>query len=133
MLPRQYAIKSCFIFPPHLTGVSTYLVKQETQKLLFYLNVVCCFVSGHKNIKIVKPSFTVKTIDCMHQTGPTGRKLERLDMSPTCSMITMSAMVSVAVSKMNVKFYQTWNENQQTVLLGYLTVSTNIKRYEARY
>ena len=31
----------------------------------------------------VKLSFTVKMIDCMYQTGPTGRKLERLGMSIT--------------------------------------------------
>jgi len=37
----------------------------------------------------------------MHKTGLTGRKLERLGMSLTCSMITMSAVVSVAVSKMH--------------------------------
>ena len=33
---------------------------------------------------MVKPSFTVKTIDCincMHQTRPTGRKLERLGVT----------------------------------------------------
>jgi len=40
----------------------------------------------------VKPTFTVKTFDCMHQTGPTGQKLERLGISPTFFMITMSVM-----------------------------------------
>jgi len=55
-----------------------------------------------KHIKIisvtVKSCFTVKTIDCVHQTGPAGRKLKRLGMSPTYSTITMSIMVSVTVS-----------------------------------
>jgi len=51
---------------------------------------------------IVKPSFAVKTIDCLDQTGPTGRKMERLGMSLTCSTITMFIVVSVAVSKMGV-------------------------------
>jgi len=36
----------------------------------------------HKTLKYhlvtLKPSFTVKTIDCVNQTGLTGRKLERL-------------------------------------------------------
>jgi len=47
----------------------------------------------------VKPYFTIKMIDCVHQTGLTKRKLESLGMSPTCSMITMSITVSVAVVK----------------------------------
>jgi len=55
---------------------------------------------------------TVKMIDCMHQTGPTGRKLERLGLSLTCCMITMSVAVLIAVSKMGVTFHQTWSENQ---------------------
>jgi len=59
----------------------------------------------------VKPSCAVKTINCMHQTGPTGRKMERLGMSLTCFMITMSLAVSVAVSKMGVILHQTWSEN----------------------
>jgi len=50
----------------------------------------------------VKPSFAVKMIDCMYQTGPTGKKMERLGMSLAFSLITMSIVVSVAVSKMGV-------------------------------
>jgi len=37
---------------------------QQTRKTLKY------------HLVTVKPSFTVKMINCMHQTGPTGRKLE---------------------------------------------------------
>jgi len=51
-------------------------------------------------------------IDCMHQTKPIGRKLERLGMSSTCSTITMSVTVSVAVSKIGVILHQTWSKNQ---------------------
>jgi len=32
------------------------------------------------HLVIVKQSFAVKTMDCLHQTGPTGRKMERLGM-----------------------------------------------------
>jgi len=55
----------------------------------------------------------MKTIDCMHQTGPTGRKLERLGMSPICSTIAMSVTVSVTVSKMEIILHQTWSQKQQ--------------------
>jgi len=57
----------------------------------------------------VKPTFTVKTIDCLHWTGLTGRKMERLGMSLTCCTITVSIAVSVAVSKMGVNLHQTWS------------------------
>jgi len=61
-----------------------YLVKQEAQKLHFYLNAVCCFVNRHtKHIKILlghsQTILHCQTINCMHQTGPAGRKLERFD------------------------------------------------------
>jgi len=79
----------------------------------------------------VKPSFTVKTIDCVHQTGLTGRKLERLGTSLTRSTITMTTvLLSVAVSKMWVILHHTWSENQLTVLLWYITISVNIRCYE---
>jgi len=51
------------------------------------------------------------TINCLHQTGLTGRKMERLGMSLTCSTITMSVAVSVTLSKMGVILHQTWSEN----------------------
>jgi len=66
----------------------------------------------------VKPSSSVKTMDCMHQTEPTRRKLERLDMSPTCSTITMSIMVSVAVSKMGIFIHQTNRQYCRDILLS---------------
>jgi len=50
----------------------------------------------------VKPFFTVKTIDCVHRTGPTEKKMERLGMSLTYSTITMYVVVSVTVSKIGV-------------------------------
>jgi len=59
----------------------------------------------------VKPSLAVKKIDCLHQTGSTGRKMERSGMLPTCSTIMMSITGSVAVLKMGVILYQTWSEN----------------------
>jgi len=57
--------------------------------------------------------------------------MEKLSMSLTCSTITMSVAVSVAMSKTEVILHQTWGENQQRVFLGYLIISTNIKCYEA--
>ena len=50
---KQIAIKRCFIFPPHLTGVSTLPGETGNQEIVsFYLNAVCCFDNRHKHIKI---------------------------------------------------------------------------------
>jgi len=51
------------------------------------------------HVVTVKSSFTVKMINPVHQTGLAGRKLKRLDVSPTFCTVTMSVMVSVTVSK----------------------------------
>jgi len=50
MLP----IKSCFIFPPRLTGVFALPGETGNKEIVpFYLNAVCCFVNRHtKDIKI---------------------------------------------------------------------------------
>jgi len=52
----------------------------------------------------VKRSFAVKMIDCLRQSGPTGKKTERLGMSLTCFTITMSIAESVTVSQMGLFF-----------------------------
>ena len=75
----------------------------------------------------VKPSFTVITVNCMHQTRPTRRKLEKSGMSPTCSTFIISVTVLVTVSKMGVVLYQAWSENQETIRLVYLAISTNVR------
>jgi len=87
-----------------------YLVKQETQKLCLFTKIMYAVLSTDTQTTLkyylvtVTPSFSVKMINIMHQTGPTGRKLKRLDMSPTCSTITMSVTVSVVVSKWELFF-----------------------------
>jgi len=66
-------------FPPHLTSVSALPAKQKTQKLRFYVNAECCFVSKHANtlnchLFTAEPPFTVKMIDCMYRTRPIRRE-----------------------------------------------------------
>ena len=53
----------------------------------------------------VKLSFAVIVINCLHQTEPIESKMERLGMSLSCSTITMSVAVLVAVSKMKDAFF----------------------------
>jgi len=83
------------------------------------------------HVVIAKPPFTVKMIDYMHQTGP--RKecsilqyvTLTLDVYQVCHYIT----VSVAVSTMGIVLRQAWSQSRRTVLLGYLTISANVKCY----
>jgi len=46
--------------------------------------------------------------------------------------LTKSVTVSVAVLKMSCSF-QAWNENQLTMLLGYLIIPTNATCYQTRF
>jgi len=67
-------------------------VKQETQKLSVIQMLHAVLSTGTQNtlkyhLLSVKPSFAVKIINSLHRTGPTGRKMERLDMSLTCCTI----------------------------------------------
>jgi len=42
-------------------------------------------------------------------------------------------MVSVAVWKMGVFLHQAWSKSQWTVLMGYLTISTNVRCYQTHH
>jgi len=98
------------------------VLSTDTQKTLKY------------HLFTVKSSFTVRTIDCVHQTVLKGTKLERLGMSPTCFTITLS-MTIFTVPKVGFFSSPYLVQEQWTVLLGYmyLTISPNIRRYEACY
>jgi len=54
-------------------------------------------------------------------------------MLPTCSVLTKSVTVSVAVWKMGVVLRQAWSESQWSVLMRYLTISTNVRRYQTHH
>jgi len=96
----------CFIFPPHPASVNTNWQKRKPTN---YLNASCCFTYTQNTLKY--HLVTVKTIKCIHQTGPIGTIFERWGMSPTRSMFTKSITVFVAVSDMGVVFHQAWSEN----------------------
>jgi len=73
--------------------------------------MLLCQQTHETHVVTVKPSFAVKMINCLYQSGPTGRKMEGLGISLMCSTITMSIAVSVTVSKMEVILHQMWSEN----------------------
>jgi len=90
-----------FIFPPHLTYASA-LPPGETENpkiAPFRLNPACFFTKNTRNtlkhhLVTAKPPFTAKTIDWI---GCTRRDLGYCCLLPTCSMLTKSVTVSVAV------------------------------------
>jgi len=41
--------------------------------------------------------------------------------------------LSVAVQKMGVALRQAWSKSQWTILMGYLTISTNVRRYQTHH
>jgi len=72
---EQTELKIALFFPPHLTGVSTLLGETGNPEIVFLLK--CCMLfcqQTHKTLKYhqvsVKPPFTIKTIEYLHQTGP---------------------------------------------------------------
>jgi len=64
-----------FIVPTHLTIASALPGETENPEIAsFQLNAACFLPKSAKQLKyhLVRPEqpFTVKTIDCVHQTGP---------------------------------------------------------------
>ena len=107
-----------------------YLEKQATRKLyLFTLIVAACgFAYKHtKHVKIspvtAEPPFTVKTTDCVRQTGRMNGT-EHPAVLPSRFTITKSARVGPCVKTgvyvLRDELHQVWNESQQTVLLRQL-------------
>ena len=108
----------------------------------FHLSAACFFTKKYETVlkyQLVRaePPFAVKTIDWMHQTGPRKGYEHRILLSVThmlCdSVLAKSVTVSVAVWKMGVVLRQAWSKSQWTVLMGYLTISTNVRRYETHH
>jgi len=75
-----------------------------------------------------EPSFTVKTIDYVHQTGPTETNWKVRYTTDTLNV--QSVMVSVAASKWEL-FFNKSGMKTNTVLVGYLVISTNVRCYYA--
>jgi len=81
MLPKKKAIKTYFMFPPHLTDASALPGETGNPEIVsLHLNVACFFTKNTKAKRSLKchlvraePPFTIKTIDWMHQTGPRKR------------------------------------------------------------
>ena len=99
----------------------------------------CCMLFHQKTRNTVKnitwselnhPSLSKRSTGCKRQD--LGREHSIL-LSVTCSVLAKSVTVSVAVQKVTVVLRQAWSKSQWTMLMGYLTTSTNVRRYQTRH
>jgi len=76
------------------------------------------------HLATVKPSFNVKTINCLYQTGPTGRKLEMLGMSLICFVsMPVTDRVSVMCQKLELFFTKPGVKTNRQYCLDILCVT----------
>jgi len=128
---EKLAIKMYFIFPPHLTCASA--IPRETENCIFSLK--CCMLFT-KNTQITlkyrlvtaKPPFSVKTIDWMHQTG------RRILLSVTHMLYVNQVCHGVGhCVKDGSCSSSSLSQSPWTVLMGYLTISTNVRLYQTHH
>jgi len=127
-----------FIFPPHLTNASALPGETENPEIVsFYLNAACFSPKKRNTVKNITwsklnhPSLLKRSTGCTSWQG-----LEREPsccLLPTCCVLAESVTVSDAVWKMGVVLRQAWIKSQCTVLVGYLTISTNVRRYQTHH
>jgi len=115
-----------FIFPPRLTCATALPGETGNPKIAsFHLNAACFCQNTRNTYHLVaaKPPFTVKTIDWMHYTGP------RILLSITHVLYVNQVCHGVGrCVKDGSCSSSSLSESQWTVLMGYLTISTNVRR-----
>jgi len=67
MLPRKYAIKVYFIFPPHLNSASALAGETGNPKIAsFHLNTACFFITKHETQLNILPGQSWTTLYCQN-------------------------------------------------------------------
>jgi len=113
-----------FIFPPHLTCAST-CGNRKPENCIFSLKCCMLFAQNTRNTLqyhlTAEPLLTVKTIDWMHQTGP------RILLSVTHMLCVNQVCHGVGRCVNDGSYFSSsLSESQWTVLMKYLTISTNV-------
>jgi len=124
-------------FPPHVITASALCEERRNpETAVCHLNAACCFATNTQtplkyHFVTTEPPFTVKMIDCMHQTGPRRGAYHPIVCYPhawclpnrsQCRSLTLSAKKGIV--------NQARSERKWTVLLGCLTISTNVRCYQ---
>ena len=118
-----------FIFLPHLTSAPALPGETGNPKIAsFHLNAACFFIKKHEtqlkyHLVRAEPPFTVKTIDRVHQTWPTGREHSILLCVTHILCVSQVCHAVSRCEKMGVVLRQAWSNSQWTVLMGYLTLN----------
>jgi len=115
-----------FTLPPHVTCASSLPGETGNPKIAsFHLNVAYILQKTHETLKYhlvtAEPLFTVKTIDWMHQTGP------RILLSVTHMLCVNQDCHGLGRCVIDGNCSSSsLSVNQWTVLMRYLTISTNV-------
>ena len=125
-LLRKWAIKWCFIFPPHLSSASA--LPGETGNLeiaSFHLNVACFFTKNTRNILqnhlvTPQPPLTVKATDGVHQIWPD--MIQEAGTIPTVYYPEALCLQSLSLRRRCVKngscIYQAWKSQSINSIAG---------------
>ena len=73
------------------------------------------------------PSLSKRSTGCTRQEEG---NIASCCLLPTCSVLAKSVTVTVVVQKVRVVLRQAWSKSQRTILMGYLTISRNVRRYQ---
>jgi len=127
------------IFPPHLSVDSALTEETGNPEIAsLHLNAACFVTKRTRNtVKSItwsepsNPSLSKRSTGCARQVYQ--GSIASCCLLPTCSVLAKSVIVSVAVQKVRVVLRQAWSKSQWTVLMGYLTISTNVRRYQTHH
>jgi len=128
-----------FIFPPHLTIASALPGETGNPEIAsFHLNAACFFTKKHERQLKISPGQSWTTLHRLNDRlgAPDrtwGGSIASYCLLPTCSVLAKSVTVSVAVWEMRVVLHQAWSKSQWAVLMGYLTILTNVRCYQTHH
>ena len=130
-----------FIFPPHLTSASA--LPGETGNPHCVFSLKCCMLFHQKTQNTVKnitwselnhPSLSKQSTGCTTQDLAREHSILLSVTHMLCvSQVCHGHTVSVTVQKVRVVLCQAWSKSQWTVLMGYLTISTNVRCYQTHH
>ena len=140
LLLRKQEIRWCFVFPSHLLSGSALPCETGNPEIAsLHVNTVCCFANEHTthsnyNLVAVELPFIPKLIVYMHQTNKTYLEREHSILLSVAHMLYVYKVChNVGRCVKDVVLRQAWSESQWTAVMEYLTISTNVRRYQTNH
>jgi len=128
-----------FVFPPHRTSASALPGETWNPEIAsFHLNAACFFTKKHKTQLKISPGQNWTTFHCQNNRLDAPNRTQEGNIASRCVLPTFSVLgnfvtVSVTVQKVRVVLRQAWSKSQWTVLMGHLTISTNVRHYQTHH